>query len=43
MCLGVQFDMVQMTISVTPERLEEIKSLLGKEICNYYRTSIASQ
>ena len=28
-CLGVQFDTVQMTMSVTPERLEEIEPLLG--------------
>ena len=28
-CLGVQFDTVQMTMSVTPERSEEIESLLG--------------
>ena len=28
-CLGVQFDTVQMTMSVTPERLAEIESLLS--------------
>ena len=27
-CLGVQFDTVQMTISVTPTRLKEIETLL---------------